>query len=120
VVVGRQGAASLQVPILVFYFLCNGLFTRTVFFVSLRVARHEASPIGKNMSMSRDVARCRTIALSFFVKIPLKKQPAHTPAGFDLTTHNSAGGDDPTRPPHYIGLFPFLYKKVTTTYIGEI
>jgi hypothetical protein len=28
----------------------------------------------------------------------LIKQPTYTPAGFDLTTHNSAGGDDTTRP----------------------
>jgi hypothetical protein len=27
-----------------------------------------------------------------------KKLPTHTPAGFDLTAHNSAGVDDATRP----------------------
>jgi hypothetical protein len=29
----------------------------------------------------------------FFIFIKLKKLPTHTAAGFDLTTHYSAGGD---------------------------
>jgi hypothetical protein len=58
------------------------------------------------------------MAFIYFVKLP----PPHTPAGFDLVTHNSAGGDDTTTyftPPGQIQRFLLFLSKTLGVFLKK-